>query len=129
MNYIMKIVTTRQEYGLLMKGVSETIKNEAKVQRDRFLGKLLGTFGTNLQGNAENVTYFHSFEVKHVPKEIRKSTGDKYVKINIYRIQAYDVWIFLYWIYRFRVKSLLEYTNLFSLDKYLKNDKIILKYL
>ena len=32
MNYIMKIVNCLEESGLLIKGVSETIKNEAKEQ-------------------------------------------------------------------------------------------------
>ena len=32
MNYIMKIVKCLEESGLLIKGVSETIKNEAKEQ-------------------------------------------------------------------------------------------------
>ena len=35
MNNIMKIVQSRKESGLLMKGVSETIKNEAKVQIEK----------------------------------------------------------------------------------------------
>ena len=35
MNNIMKIVRSRKESGLLMKGVSETIKNEAKVQIEK----------------------------------------------------------------------------------------------
>ena len=38
--------------------------------------------------NAENVTYFDSFGVEHIPKEIRKFIGNKNVKTNIYRIQS-----------------------------------------
>ena len=34
-----------------MKGVSKTIKNEAKEQREGFLGMLLGTLGASLLGN------------------------------------------------------------------------------
>ena len=37
MNDIMKIVKSLQESGLLMKGISGTIKNEAKEQKGRFL--------------------------------------------------------------------------------------------
>ena len=33
------------------KGVSETIKNEAKEQKGRFLSMLLGTLGTSFLGN------------------------------------------------------------------------------
>ena len=40
--------------------------------------------------NAENVAYFDSFGVEHVPKEIKKFTGNKNIITNIYRIQAFD---------------------------------------
>ena len=40
MNNIIKIVTSLEESGLLTKGVSETIKNEAKQQKGGFLGTL-----------------------------------------------------------------------------------------
>ena len=51
MNNIMKIVKTLEEPGLLIKGVSETIKNEVKEQRARFIGVLLGTLDASLLGN------------------------------------------------------------------------------
>ena len=52
MNDIMKIVTSLEESGLLIKGVSEAIKNEAKKQqKGGFLGILLGTLGASLLGN------------------------------------------------------------------------------
>ena len=37
--------------GLLIKGVSETVENEAKKQRRRFLGLLAVTLGASLLGN------------------------------------------------------------------------------
>ena len=40
--------------------------------------------------NDNNVIDFDSFGVRNIPKEIEKSTGNKYVLTNIYRIQAYD---------------------------------------
>ena len=40
MNGIIKIVKSLEESGLLIKGVSETIKNEEKEQKDGFLGML-----------------------------------------------------------------------------------------
>ena len=43
MNDIMKIVKSLEESGLLIKGVSENIKNEAKEQKRGFLGMLLDT--------------------------------------------------------------------------------------
>ena len=42
-NDIMKIVKSFEESGLLITGVSETIKIEAKEQKGRFLSMLLGT--------------------------------------------------------------------------------------
>ena len=51
MNDIMKIVKSLEESGLLIKGISETIKNEAKEQKGGFLGMLLGTLGASLLGN------------------------------------------------------------------------------
>ena len=50
MNDIMKIVKSLEECNLLIKAISETIKNEAKEQKDRFLG-MLGTLGASLLGN------------------------------------------------------------------------------
>ena len=48
MNDIMKIVKSLEEYGLLIKGVSKTIKNKAEKTKGRFLGMLLGTLGATL---------------------------------------------------------------------------------
>ena len=39
--------------------------------------------------NDNSVTYFDSFGVENIAKEIRKFIGYKNVKTNIYRIQAY----------------------------------------
>ena len=51
MNDIIKIVMLLKESGLLIKGVSQTIKNEAKEQKEGFLGMLLGTLDASLLGN------------------------------------------------------------------------------
>ena len=49
---IMKIIKSLKKFGLLIKGVSETIKNKAKEQqRGGFLGMLLGTLGASLSRN------------------------------------------------------------------------------
>ena len=47
----MKIIKSLKESGLLMKGVSKTIKNEAKKQKSGFLSMVLGTLGASLLGN------------------------------------------------------------------------------
>ena len=51
MNDIMKIVTSLEESNLLIKGISETIENEAKEQKGGFLRMLLGTLDASLLGN------------------------------------------------------------------------------
>ena len=48
----MKIVTSLGIAGLLIKGVSETIQNEAKKQERGFLGMLLGTIVASLLRNS-----------------------------------------------------------------------------
>ena len=48
MNDIIKIVKSLEESVLIMKGISKTIKNEAKEQKGRFLGMLLGTLCASL---------------------------------------------------------------------------------
>ena len=47
----MKIAKSLEESGLLIKRISETIKNEAKEQKGRFLSLLLRTIGASLLGS------------------------------------------------------------------------------
>ena len=52
MNDFMKMIfISLEESGLLIKGVRETIKNEAKEQKGGFPRMLLGTLGASLLGN------------------------------------------------------------------------------
>ena len=51
MENISKIVKSLEDSGLLLEGVSETIKNQAKEQKGGFLSMLLGTLGVSLLGN------------------------------------------------------------------------------
>ena len=48
MNDIMKTIKSFEESGLLIKGVSETIKNEVKEQKGGFVEMLLDTAGASL---------------------------------------------------------------------------------
>ena len=48
----MKIVLSLEESGLLVKGISETIRNETKEEKGGFLPKLLGTLAASLLGAA-----------------------------------------------------------------------------
>ena len=51
MDDILKIVKSLEDSGVSLKGVSETIQNEAKEQRGVFLSMLLGTLGASLLGD------------------------------------------------------------------------------
>ena len=48
MKDIIRIVKSLEDSGLLLKGVSKTIQNEAKEQKGGFLSMLLGTLGASL---------------------------------------------------------------------------------
>ena len=43
-----------------------------------------------VNNNNNNVTYFDSFAVEHVPKEIKTLIDNKNIKADIFRIQAYN---------------------------------------
>ena len=51
MNDIMKIVQALEDCNILMKGITETIENETKEQKGRFLRMLLSTLGVSLFEN------------------------------------------------------------------------------
>ena len=51
MKEILKMIKALEKSGILLKGVSKTIKNETKEQRGRLLSMLLGTLGASLLGN------------------------------------------------------------------------------
>ena len=88
--------------------------------------------------NNKTVTYFDSFGVERIPKEIIKFIesefpGNKNIIRNIFRIQAYDSIMCGYFCigfinFMFSGNSLTDYTNLFSPSDFKKNDDIILKY-
>ena len=80
-----------------------------------------------------NVTYFDSFGVKHLPKEIEKFISWFAIKSIIYRIQAYDSVMCGYFCIGFidfmlKGKSLTDFTNVFLPNSFKKNDGIILNY-
>ena len=52
MEYIVKVVKSLQQSGLLIKVISETIKNEVKEQKGGFLSMLLGTLAASMLGSA-----------------------------------------------------------------------------
>ena len=93
----------------------------------------LGTHWIALYVYNNDVTYFDSFRVEHIPKEIKKFISDKNIKTNIFRIQAYDSIMcgsFCIGFINFKSvgKTLTDFTNLFYPYDFKKNDDIILNY-
>ena len=109
-----------------------TIKNGAYViNLDEYHD--IGTHWIALYVNNKIVTYFDSFGVEHIPREIMKFISRKKIITNIYRIQIYDSIMCDYFCigfinFMFDGKSLTDYTNLFSPNDFNKNDGIILEY-
>ena len=48
---LIKIVKSLEDSDLLLKGVTESVQNEVKEQKEGFLSMLLGTLGASLLGN------------------------------------------------------------------------------
>ena len=93
----------------------------------------IGTHWVALYVSNDDVTYFDSSGVEHIPKEIKTFINNKNIKTNIFRIQAYDSVRCGYFCigfinFMFKEKTLTEYTNLFSPYDFKKNDDIILSY-
>ena len=70
------------------------------------------------------------FGIEHIPKEINKFVGNNDIKSNIFRIQAYDSIMCVYFCIKFinymlKGKTLLDYANLFSPNDFKKNDEVI----
>ena len=114
------------------KGLGSAVKSRAYViNLDEYLD--IETHWVALYVNNETITYFDSFGVEHIPREIMKLIARKKIITNIYRIQAYDSIMCGYFCigfinYMFNGKSLTNYTNLFSPNDFKKDDDIILKY-
>ena len=67
----------------------KTIKNGAYViNLDEYAD--VGTHWTALYVQNNEAIYLDSFGVEHVPKEIKRFIGNKIIKTNIFRIQAYN---------------------------------------
>ena len=86
-----------------------------------------------MQNNNDTVTYFDSFGVEHIAKEIKAFINNKNIITNIFRIQAYDSVTCGYCCIGFidfmlAGKKLTDYTNLFLPYDFKKNDNIILSY-
>ena len=104
--------------GVYSRSILSKIKNRTYIRTINEY-ESIGTHWIALSENAKNVTYFDSFGVENIPKEIRKFIGNNNITTNIYRIQGYDSILCGYFCIGFidfmlKGRSLLEYTNLFS---------------
>ena len=92
-----------------------------------------GTHWIALWVNGNNATYFDSFGVEHIPKEIKAFINNKNIITNIFRIQAYDSIMCGYFCigfidFMFKGKSLTEFTNLSYPYDFKRNDDIIMSF-
>ena len=76
-----------------------------------------------------NVTYFDSFGVEYILKEINVFIYKSIALTNIFRIQAYDLiicgYVFIGFIdFMLAGKTLTDFTNLFPPNYFIKNDDI-----
>ena len=91
----------------------------------------IGTHWIALYVNNKTVTYFDSFGIEHIPKEVKKFIGNRNIIPNIFRIQSCESIMCGYFCiglidYMLMDKSLTDYTNLFSPNNFKKNADIIL---
>ena len=87
----------------------------------------VGTHWIALYIKSNEVIFFDSFGVEHVPEEIKKFIKNKDIIANIFRLQAYDSIMCDYFCIKFTDfmpddKSLVDFTNLFSPHDFNKND-------
>ena len=110
----------------------KTIKDGAYViNLDGYAG--VGTHWIALFCNRNEIVYFDSFGVEHVPEETKRFVGNKNINANIFRVQANDsimcgYFCILFIGFMLAGKTLTDYTSLFSPYDFKKNDDIILSY-
>ena len=108
------------------------IKNGAYViNLDEY--KYTGTHWIALCVENNEVTYFDSFGVEYIPKEVKRAIENKDIRTNIFRIQDYNSIMCGYLCikvidFMLADKNLIDFTIFFSPDDFKENDKIILSY-
>ena len=96
----------------------KTIKNGTyEINLDEYADILTHWIALYVKSN--EVIYFDSFRVEHVPKEIKTFIRQKNIKTNIFRIQPDNSIMCGYFCigfidYMLAGKSLIDFTNLFS---------------
>ena len=93
----------------------------------------VGTHWIALFCNRNEIVYFDSFGVEHVPEEIKEFVGNKNIIANIFRVQANNSVMCGYFCIGFidfmlAGKKLNDFASLCSPHDIEKNDNIILSY-
>ena len=95
--------------------------------------KDVGTHWIALFCKKNEIVYFDSFGVEHIPEEIKKFIRNKNIKANIFRVQASNSVMCGYFCtefidFRLAGKKLSDFTTLCSPRDFDKNDSIILSH-
>ena len=106
----------------------KTIKNGVyAISLDEYAD--VSTHWIALYAKNNEVIYFDSFGVEHIPKEIKRFAGHKNTKTNIFRIQADNSVMCVYFCigfidFMFENRSLIDFTSLFCPYDFKKSDKM-----
>ena len=77
MQDLSKIVKSLEDSGILLDGITETVKNEVKEQKGTFLSILLGTLGASLLGDVLTKNVSGRGVIKAGEGTIRTGYGSK----------------------------------------------------
>ena len=113
------------------KGIDRTVYSKDNLPKTKYGAYVInpdeysdiGIHWIALHVQNNDATYFDSFGVEHIPEEIKTFIGNKNIKTNIFRIQAYDSIMCGYFCtgfidFMFTGKTLKDFTNLFSLNNF-----------
>ena len=90
----------------------------------------IGTHSIALYVLNNDITYFDYFGVEHIPNKIKTFIGNTNIKTIVFRIQAYDLKMYIYFCTGFidfmdAGEILTDFANLFSPNSLKKNGDII----
>ena len=85
MHDIFNIVKSLEDSGILLKGVGDTIKNEAKEQKGGSLSMLLGTLGASLLGDLSTKKLSGKGVIRAGERTIRAGYGSKRSSLKKFR--------------------------------------------
>ena len=101
------------------------------INLDEYKG--VGTHWIALFCKKNEIVYFDSFGVEHIPEEIKEFIGNKNIKASIFQLQEeYPVMCGYFCIgfidFMLAGKKLTDYTNLLSPNEFKKDNSVILSY-